>query len=180
MNCKNCNKEREITNKHFNLCHECNQERLHGSKYGKQYKYIKKPRKFLRSAQNNFKKPDTTKSKVGKNKKSLFSPIIKPKNRIKTTLELDEEFYEKCFNNSDHKCEECDCDLPTVFRNEESKIVARWRYSHIIPKSIAPELRHKIKNINHLCLEDHSEWEFGDKRKMKIYNENCKKFPRYF
>lgn len=99
--------------------------------------------------------------------------------KINKTLERDERFYEECFNLSNHKCEECGAPLPDQFRDEDGRIIARFRYSHVIPKSIAPELRWKIKNINHLCAECHTEWEHGDKINMKIFTENVKNFPNY-
>ena len=177
MSCKKCNRDKKIVNKHFYLCQECNNERLHGNKYGKQYKLV------IKEGQS-FK---TTPRRRGRKKGSLFAPKIKsiPKrekdySRQDEKIRIDEEFYKKCFDNSNHKCEECGEDLPTIFRNEEGRVVARWRYSHIIPKSIAPELRHSIKNINHLCLIHHSEWENGDKEKMKIYKENRERFPGHF
>tara|TARA_R110002126_G_scaffold149434_2_gene295385 strand:- start:22 stop:366 length:345 start_codon:yes stop_codon:yes gene_type:complete len=95
-------------------------------------------------------------------------------------LKLDELFYQECFDASDHKCEECGKQLPTEFRDDEGKINARWRYSHIVAKSIAPELRHSISNINHLCLNHHTQWDFGNKREMKIYAKNARRLPKYF
>lgn len=180
MPCKNCDLKKRIVNKHFGLCDECNNIRLHGSKYGKQYKHTKKPRKSLKSYENNLKQTNKKQSRGTKNRKSLFTTNIKLKKKEKTMLELDEEFYKKCFDNSDHKCEECNCDLPTNFRNEDGFIEARWRFSHILPKSIAPELRHNIDNINHLCLSDHQEWENGDKKSMKIYTKNKARWGKYF
>ena len=166
MNCKSCNIEKNIINKHFGLCQECNNERLHGSKYGKTYTMSKKEIKPLRSRKN-------------KAKKSLFSSVqATPKRNIKRLAE-DEAFYQECFDLSNHKCEECGVGLPDEFRNDEGKINARWRYSHIIAKSIAPELRHDTNNINHLCLKHHTQWDHGDKKSMKIYQSNKLKVPNY-
>lgn len=176
MKCKKCSQDKPIMNKFHGLCLECNNERLHGSKYGKQYKGLQNNSKPWRAA----KKPKKFRNKKkDKPKKSLFVKQLKEKDTI-SMIEKDEKFYEECFNNSNHKCEECGCNLPTDFRDENGKIIARWRYSHIIPKSIAPKLRHLIKNINHLCLKHHMQWENGDKENMKIYSENAKKFPNYF
>lgn len=125
-------------------------------------------------------------------KKSLFAKFNKNENekiihsrgdkRSKSwqVFIFDELFYEKCFNKSDHKCEECGKQLNTDFRDEEGRIVNRWRYSHVIPKSIAPELRHDILNINNLCLFHHMMWENGDKESMKIYEGNVDNFPNFF
>ena len=165
MNCKNCNIEKNIINKHFGLCQECNNERLHGSKYGKTYTVSKKEIKPIRARKN-------------KAKKSLFTNLSKGKVSNNNLL-LDEAFYEECFDMSNHKCEECGVGLPDEFRDDEGKINARWRYSHIIAKSIAPELRHDTNNINHLCLKHHTQWDHGDKMSMKIYQSNKLKVPNY-
>lgn len=167
MSCKECNGSKPIVNKFYGLCQECNNIRLHGSKYGKTYKFTNKKSKPLRTRKNNVKK-------------SLFVKLD-PKRKASTKrLEKDEAFYEECFNVSNHKCEECGCNLPTEFRDSEGNVNARYRYSHIIAKSIAPELRHDVENINHLCLKHHTQWDHGDKENMKIYEKNKKKFPRYF
>lgn len=112
----------------------------------------------------------------------MFAPIRKGDNKktTKDKIREDEDFYEECFNNSNHKCEECGKNLPTEFRDDNGKVLARYRYSHVIPKSIAPELRHEEININHLCLEHHQEWENGDKESMKIYLKNKARLPQYF
>ena len=80
---------------------------------------------------------------------------------------------------SNHKCEECNVDLPKKFRNEDGRVIARWRYSHIVPKSIASHLRHKVENINHLCIKCHGIWENGDKHLMKIFSKNYALFPEF-
>ena len=170
MNCKGCNINKNIVNKHFNLCQECNNERLHGSKYGKQYNLARKEIKSVKTKINrlNHKVVDGKKTSPRKGKS------------VGKNLLLDEAFYEECFNTSNHKCEECGSSLPTEFRNDEGMINARWRYSHIVAKSIAPELRHDIKNINHLCILHHTQWDHGDRKTMKIYNINSIRLPRYF
>ena len=166
MNCKSCNIEKNIVNKHYGLCLECNNIRLHGSKYGKSYTMSKKEIKPL-------------KRRNTKSKKSLFSNVkATPKKNVKRLAE-DEAFYEECFNMSNHKCEECGVQLPTEFRDDEGNVNARWRYSHIVAKSIAPELRHDTNNINHLCLKHHTQWDHADRENMKIYNSNRIRLPRY-
>lgn len=171
MECKKCKGSSPIVNKHFGLCGDCNNERLHGSKFGKQYQNTSKRKKSLKSNINRLdhkikigQKPEKEKKEKKLNKKIL----------------LDEKFYEKAFNNSDHRCEECGKKLPTEFRDADGNVNARYRYSHIVAKSIAPELRHDLRNINHLCLEHHTQWDFGNKAQMKIYSKNVKKLPKYF
>jgi len=170
MECSKCRKNKELVNKHFKLCQGCNNERLHGSKYGKSYTNTKLKIKPLRKA--------NTKPKQ-KNRKSLYVNIKSGGRRVGGMFEQDNQFYEESFNLSDHKCEECGTQLPTEFRDEDGKIQARWRYSHIIPKSIASEIRHDLNNINHLCLKCHSEWENGNKSLMKIFRKNYLKFSKY-
>ncbi len=153
MSCKKCGLEKELVNKHFKLCRECNNERLYGNKFGKRYDMSTSKKKPLKRTKN--------------------------KSRTKEKILKDEEFYEKCFNNSNHRCEECNKSLPKKFRNEDGRVLARFRYSHIVPKSVAPKLRHNILNINHLCLECHQEWENGAKHLMKIFAKNYELFPQF-
>jgi len=91
---------------------------------------------------------------------------------MQSAIDKDEEFYKECFDQSDHRCEECGKRLNDEFRDDDGRVIARWRYSHIIPKSIAPRLRHIVLNINHLCLEHHEMWENGDKESMNIFEKN--------
>lgn len=168
MACLKCNRDISLVNKFHKLCLECNNIRLHGSKFGKQYKNTLKVNKPLKSARN------SRKEKVRRIDHSIKEP------EKASMVELDEIFYEECFNScKKHECEECSRELPNYFRNEDGKIEARFRYSHIIAKSIAPELRHTLKNINHLCVLCHSKWDHGDSKSMKIYNKNKKRLPNY-
>ena len=161
MKCIVC-KEREVSNKYFKLCISCNSKRLKDTKKNKSIDSTKIDRSVVK--------------KLKKRVKYIIDIFHKD-----SRIELDEIFYEKCFNSiKNHKCENCGCKLPTQFRNEEGEVIARWRYSHIIPKSIAPHLRRVLKNINHLCLECHREWENGDKKNMNIYEENVNRFPSFF
>lgn len=158
--CKECVFEGKLANTHFKLCKDCNNIRLHGSKFGKQYKKPIKKRKSRTASQIKARK---------EKKEKVLTKIIK-----------DERFYKECFEScSDHSCEECGTELPTTFMDGEGKVKARWRYSHIVAKSIAPWLRHIMKNINHLCRECHTKWDHGDKKSMKIYKLNKIKYPKY-
>lgn len=165
MKCSECNKKKEIVNKHFGLCFECNNIRLHGNPFGKVY-------------ENSFKPPK--RSKPIKSTRKSIGGSQASKNRIGEAIRLDEEVYEKVFTNKDHMCEECGCELPDHFRDEDGKVIARYQYSHIVPKSIATkEMRRDVCNFNRLCLSCHSEWENGDKESMNIFKENSRKFPEY-
>ena len=171
MECKQCG-SKYVTNKWFKLCSGCNNKRIHGNEYGKPIDYKEKEIKPIRAS----KSKSTNKRIIDKGKAKVSKD-----NKSKTTkkIELDEIFYEKCFKLSNHKCEECSEKLPDEFRNDEGKVIYRARYSHIVPKSIASELRHVVNNINHLCIKCHQKWDFGDKKEMKIYSKNQLMFPNY-
>lgn len=52
-----------------------------------------------------------------------------------------------------------------------------WEYSsefvsHILTRGAYPEMAHDPRNINLLCREAHNQWEFGDRAKMRIYEQN--------
>tara|TARA_R110002020_G_scaffold392352_1_gene602611 strand:+ start:1666 stop:2088 length:423 start_codon:yes stop_codon:yes gene_type:complete len=136
-------------------------------------KHTTKDKKSLRTSDTRLKRS------VKGNKNHKISYGGDKRSKSLSTLILDEIFYEKCFNNSNHECEECSKKLPTEFRNDAGKIVSRFRYSHIVAKSIAPELRHDINNINHLCHECHFQWDHGNRKKMDIYKKNQLKFPQF-
>lgn len=112
--------------------------------------------------------------------KNRIPHSVKVVNKVQEKIELDEKFYFECFKLSNHQCEECGVQLPTDFSDEKGKVLVRFRYSHIFPKSVYPELRHNTSNINHLCLVHHIQWDHGDKTTMKIYELNRKKFPNKF
>lgn len=168
--CLCCCKEKKIVNSFFQMCRECNTARLKEEKQEK----VSEP---LFNKKVIEKGLFVTLTGTINKEKGLFE---KPKvDKTKNAIEADEKFYEECFNNSDHRCEECGIDLPDTFRDDNGKVIARWRYSHIIPKSINPSLRHNINNINHLCLKHHQMWDFGNKKSMKIYVKNLVSFLQY-
>ena len=169
MNCSGCKKDKTIKNAFHKLCLECNNKRLESRKKPKSTTYINKKEKLNKREETRFKR--VVESKDAVKKKRL-------KKKMGKNFVLDELFYEECFNDCKiHECEECRFPLPTEFRDDSGKVIARFRYSHIIAKSIAPELRHDRNNINHLCMECHTKWDFGDKRSMNIYEKNSKRFP---
>jgi len=174
MNCKGCNLPRYIVNKHFGLCYGCNNIRLHGSKYGKPIKHT--------SHKEKVKQESPLWALKAQDKPNRIVHLVQGGRNMGKSLAiyiLDEQFYEEVFNQSNHICEECGEQLPIEFRDSEGKIIARFRYSHIIAKSIAPELRHDLRNMNDLCFLCHQKWDFGEKTKMKIYKKNQKIFPQY-
>ena len=154
MCCSNCNLKLRLVDKVLKLCKDCKKEALDKTK--------KKKGGYTLIKRNSF-------YNMPKNKVSRKSKILE-----------DEKFYEKCFNScSLHACEECGLKLNNKFRDCDGKIINRFRYSHIIPKSINGNLRHSLDNINHLCFECHSKWENGDKKSMQIFPKNKKRFPQY-
>ena len=163
----------KFDNSFHKLCKKCNIERLESSKSNKTVKHTRIDRKSFRTNETRLKRS----VKGNKNHKMTYGGEKRSKSL--STLELDEIFYEKCFNNSDHKCEECGKQLNTEFRDENGKVINKSRYSHVVPKSIAPQLRRDMDNVNHLCFEDHFKWEFGNKKEMKIYKKNKLKFPNF-
>lgn len=173
MSCSSCNKDVKIANSFHKLCFKCNNKRLHGSEFGKQYNVPKEDSKALKPKVNRIER---------KVKGQKLTTVRGGESGLGKTLnELDEDFYEECFNDCKvHECEECGKPLPDIFRDDNNKIVARFRYSHIMAKSIMPEYRHSIININHLCLEHHTQWDHGNKESMKIYKTNKNIFPWFF
>lgn len=174
MICKKCNKPRVIVNKFWQMCQGCNNTRIHGNPFGKIHSFIVINPSVLKTYPKL-----TSGKKKRKQKKSLFAPETKVREKI-NLYEADSDFYRKCFETFNGYCENCGTEQPDECEDENGKVINRWRYSHIIPKSIAQELRHKVYNINDLCLKCHMEWENGNKEKMNIYKGNCDTFPNRF
>lgn len=83
----------------------------------------------------------------------------------KPTKSNDDKFYQYCWNNKLHFCEESA--LPLEY--------SASHISHILTKGSRPEIRHDVRNINILSFKYHNAWEYGnekDKEKMKIYWKN--------
>jgi len=139
--CNKCGKDRFLVNKKYQLCDDCNYERLHNE----------------------------TRYQTFKRKSKIRKPMS---DKTKNIIAKDELAYEYWFNNKLQVCEECDEKLPNVFRDKNGKVVARYRYSHIITKASRPDLRYHRLNCNILCLECHRQWETGDRRSMKIFESN--------
>lgn len=76
-----------------------------------------------------------------------------------------EKFYRWVWKRKEHFCEECGKPL----RAYSSAYV-----SHILSRGAYPEMAHDPRNINMLCVEHHHQWEFGDRKSMRIYNKNIK------
>ena len=154
MSCNNCNRNYIIVNKKYGLCQECNHKRLHPEKSDK----------------------DNTDTFVQKKyyplKRTKIVSTAKTKQKRKTMKELDFATYFAVFASKPHKCEECGKSLPSVFKDREGNINAIFQFSHILTKSAFPEFRHDQRNFNRLCFEHHQQWEFGERKTMKIYESN--------
>lgn len=170
-----------VVNKHFGLCRECNNIRLHGNKWGKKpkessHKVKKEPKKSLSAPENSI---EMRIKHIIDNPNKRLTHIVNAGRSCGKNYAMDILTYAEVFKRSEHKCEECGAALNDVFQDENGKVIANFRYSHIVPKSIAPELRYNPENFNNLCLADHMKWENGDKKSMKIYKKNKEKFPNY-
>lgn len=91
----------------------------------------------------------------GRNKYSSISKVsekrklqIEKDNEI---IKLDDDFYAAIWNNREHICYECGCNLGYKFK--------KWFAHHILPKKSFPEYRHTPENIVLLCLIHHSQAE---------------------
>lgn len=74
-------------------------------------------------------------------------------------------FYHFMWENKPHYCEECLKPL----QNYSSVWV-----SHILSRGAFPEMAHDPRNVNILCDRHHTQWETGERRKMRIYKKNLK------
>ena len=75
----------------------------------------------------------------------------------------EKDLFKKLWKERPHKCIECNAFLGPVMRP--------IFFSHKISKGSAPSLRLDPENIDILCVRCHHTWEFGDKRSMKIWDE---------
>jgi len=97
-----------------------------------------------------------TELEYSKRKRSM---VLKDK---KPTGELD--MFIKIWEERPHVCVECGKRLG-------DKLNVSY-FSHRRSKGAYPELRLVKSNIDILCTECHHEWDFGDRTKMKIYDQN--------
>ncbi len=146
-----------IVNKKYKLCSDCNRKRIDGQSPEKKQKEVQN---FLSPARSSLK----SSRPIGTSKRSQEAR--------KEKIRLDEEFYEEIWNDKPHFCEECDIFLGDEFRDDNGKVINKFRYSHILGKGAYPMLRRNKRNINLLCLVHHNEWEHGVQEDMKIYKTN--------
>lgn len=70
----------------------------------------------------------------------------------------DVETYMKVWDSRPHYCEECGMFLGD-HSPREAATQHKYVFSHILPKSVYPRLRHVQENFNLLCLKHHNMWE---------------------
>ena len=78
------------------------------------------------------------------------------------TGELD--LFKEIWAERPHICKECGCHL--------GYMLAPHFFSHYISKGSEPALRLDKENIDLLCFKHHHQWDHGDRKKMKIYDED--------
>lgn len=75
----------------------------------------------------------------------------------------DNQFYRQIWEEREHKCKECGRFLGDKLHH--------LFFSHHLAKGTYGKLRHDPENIDLLCMEHHTQWDFGNKEMMKIYSE---------
>jgi hypothetical protein len=94
---------------------------------------------------------------------------ISPKTLAK--IKADNDIYVAVWESkSSHNCEECGRDLGGMYAPNGR--IKRWIFSHIISKGARPDMRSDTRNFNLLCYDCHQQYEFGDRRAMKIWPKN--------
>lgn len=96
-------------------------------------------------------------------------PIAKFSAKKKESMKDDKQYYRWAIasniakNNGKCYCEECGVEIQEPIG---------MNVSHILSKGAWPEFYNHQLNHNILCLKHHHQWEFGDKKSMKIYKPN--------
>ena len=156
--CIDCKDEKWIINAKCQ-CEECRYKQNHGGKT-----------KFEVELERQNNKPKKTYQLKRKPLKKAKITIKKEKRR--EVLNKDHETYLEVFNSKPNYCEETGEPLPDIFKDDDGNIVMISQYSHILSKSSHPEYRNCVWNFNRLSTTAHQEWEFGERKKMKIYSNN--------
>jgi hypothetical protein len=149
-----------IVNKKYNLCSNCNYERLHEGKS-----------RLEVIIEKNENKECVFKRYKHKKAKGDITIQLKKDKQLKR-FKTDEKTYFEVFSTKPHECQECHYPLPDEFYDEKGNINYIVQYSHILGKAAFSQFRNKLKNFNRLCGIHHDQWEFGDKESMQIYEDN--------
>ena len=161
--CKICKQYRPINSKGY--CADCQYVKVYGKT--KQQAYFERKLARKKESDNNISYQDKTVSKTLKRRNNRKK--YGKDEPFGEQFTLDELIYEKVFKAKPNRCEECGVELSDVFRNEDGRIVDRFRFSHILSKGAFPEYRHCEWNFRLYCLQCHQKWEFGDRKSMKSY-----------
>lgn len=106
-----------------------------------------------------------TKVHRNRNKK----PINKaPTEKLKDDRKKDWDLNRELWNTRPRICVETGVDLGKKFGDNPPKYV----FSHLLTKGARGSLRHEARNIVFHSKKAHHQWEFGDRRSMKTYQEN--------
>src|SRR5210317_1451800 len=92
----------------------------------------------------------------------LIAEVIESSAIYMSQKKKDKEWYEECWNSSQKKCMECGL----VIRHFHPMFI-----SHIITKGSFPQLRNHPRNFMIYCMNCHQQWEFGNRKAMKTYDE---------
>lgn len=153
--CSRCGESYEIGNAFHKLCYKCNDIRLKDSKSFKK-PLVSERIDTTKKSFNKVRRPVTTfKTNATKVKHEAINPY-----NVKGEKELFAIIWEK----RPHVCVNKDCGKRL---DEEAK--AHY-FSHRVAKSIAPCRRLDPSNIDLLCIECHTEHDFG-KRKLTLPKE---------
>lgn len=96
---------------------------------------------------------------------SKRKPIAQRSNSVGShnRFKLDADWYNGILATAKAVCEECNSPIATM---------SRVNVSHILSKGSHTGFRNHELNYNILCFKHHDQWEFGDKKAMKIYEQN--------
>jgi len=109
----------------------------------------------------------------GFKKKTSF--IKKTSSKQRKVRKEDDGVYEKVFNRANGRCEETGELILTSLTDESgTKIIDRFRFSHLLTKAAYPEARHDPDNLFYTTFEMHQKWEFSSEEDRK------KIFPRMY
>lgn len=95
---------------------------------------------------------------------SESKPLKRTSKNTQQKITADTKFYDELWSERKHECEECGVHLGETWQ--------RYMFSHILSKGAHPKLRHEKDNFNILCFKCHQQWEFGNRKTMRINEKN--------
>lgn len=109
----------------------------------------------------------------------------KPSRKLVDLREKDKVTYKIVYERAKGRCEQTgDVVYPTEFEAPDGKVLAPWRFSHVLTKEAYPEARHDPENIMYLSSKElHTSWEHGgeeDRKKLdKIWQRYLQMKKKY-